>query len=42
MENKELIYKMAKRLDMVIEVWKKGIYYGKYRFIDGKLFKLKQ
>ena len=27
-ENRELIYEMAKRLDMVIEVWKKGIYFG--------------
>jgi hypothetical protein len=42
MENRELIYEMAKRLNLVIEVWKKGIYYGKYRFIDGKLFKLKE
>ena len=42
MENRELIYEMAKRLDMVIEVWKKGIYYGKYRFINGQLYKLKE
>ena len=42
MENRELIYEMAKRLDLVIEVWKKGIYHGKYRFIDGKLYKIKE
>jgi hypothetical protein len=42
MENKELIYEMAKRLDMVIEVWKKGVYCGKYRFINGQLYKLKE
>lgn len=42
MDNKELIYDMAKRLDMVIEVWKEGKYIGKYRFIDGKLHKLKE
>ena len=42
MENRELIYEMAKRLDMVIEVWKKRIYYGKYRFINGQLYKLKE
>lgn len=41
-ENRELIYEMAKRLDMVIEVWKKGIYFGKYRFINGILHKLKE
>ena len=40
-ENRELIYEMAKRLDMVIEVWKKGVYYGKYTFINGQLHKLK-
>jgi len=42
MDNKELIYKMAKRLDMIIEVWKEGMYIGKFRFIDGKLHKLKE
>ena len=42
MENRELIYEMAKRLDMVIEVWKKAVYYGKYRFINGQLYKLKE
>jgi hypothetical protein len=42
MENKELVYELAKRLDMVIEVHKKGEYQGKYRFIGNKLHKLKK
>jgi hypothetical protein len=42
MENKELVYELAKRLDMVIEVHKKGEYQGKYRFIGNKLHKLKE
>jgi hypothetical protein len=42
MENKELIYEMAKKLDMIIEVTKKGEYIGKYRFINDKLHKLKE
>ena len=42
MENRELIYEMAKRLNMVIEVWKEGKYIGKYKFIDNKLHKLKE
>ena len=42
MENRELIYEMAKRLDMIIEVWKAGKYIGKFRFINGKLHKLKE
>jgi hypothetical protein len=42
MENKELIYELAKKLDMVIEVHKKGEYQGKYRFIGNKLHKLKE
>jgi len=29
MINKELIYEMAKRLDLVIEFWKEGKYIGK-------------
>ena len=41
-ENRELIYDMAKRLDMVIEVWKEGKYIGKFRYINGKLHKLKE
>jgi hypothetical protein len=42
MENRELIYEMAKRLDMIIEVTKEGKYIGKYRFINDKLHKLKE
>lgn len=42
MDNKELIYEMAKRLDMVIEVFKNGIYQGRYKYINNKLHKLKE
>lgn len=42
MENKELIYELAKRLDMVIEVHKKNEYLGRFKFIDEKLHKLKE
>jgi hypothetical protein len=42
MENRELIYDMAKRLDMVIEVWKKGIYIGRFKYVNGVLHKLKE
>lgn len=42
MENKELIYEMAKRLNMVIEVKKGGKYIGKYKYIDNKLHKLNE
>jgi hypothetical protein len=42
MENRELIYEMAKRLDMVIEVTKKGEYIGKFKFINNKLHKLNE
>ena len=41
MENKDLVYEMARRLGMVIEVWKCGEFIGTYRFIDGKLVKIK-
>lgn len=42
MENKELIYELAKRLDMIIEVHKKGEYVGRFKFINDKLHKLKE
>lgn len=42
MQNRELIYDMSKRLDMVIEVTKKGEYIGKFRFINNKLHKLNE
>jgi hypothetical protein len=40
MENRDLVYELAKKLDMIIEVTKKGEYIGKYRFINEKLHKL--
>ena len=42
MENRELIYEMAKRLDMIIEVTREGKYIGKFRFINNKLHKLNE
>ena len=42
MENRELIYELAKRLDLIIEVTKDGKYTGKYRFINNKLHKLNE
>jgi hypothetical protein len=41
-ENRELIYDLAKKLDFIIEVKKKGEYLGKYKFINNKLHKLKE
>lgn len=37
-----MIYEMAKRLDLIIEVSKNGIYQGRYKFINDKLHKLKE
>lgn len=42
MDNKELVYKLAKRLNMIIEVWKEGKYIGKFKYINNKLHKLKE
>ena len=42
MENRELIYEMAERLDMIIEVHREGKYIGRYRFINKKLHKLNE
>ena len=42
MQNRDLIYELAKRLDMVIEVTKQDKYIGKYKFIKNKLNKLKE
>ena len=39
MENRELIYDLAKRLDLVIEVENNGVI-SYYRFIDGGLRKI--
>jgi hypothetical protein len=40
MENKELIYQLAQKLNLIIEVTKNGVI-NTYKFIDGKLYKLK-
>jgi len=42
MKNRELIYELAKKLDLIIEVTKDGKYAGKYKFINNKLHKLKE
>jgi len=42
MENRELVYEMAKRLDLIIEVTKDGKYIGKFKFVNDKLYKLKE
>jgi hypothetical protein len=42
MDNKELIYEMARRLNMIIQVEKDGKYIGKYKYIDNKLHKLNE
>lgn len=42
MENRELVYDLAKRLDLIIEVAKDNKYAGKYKFINNKLHKLKE
>lgn len=42
MENRDLVYELAKRLDMIIEVEKEGKYIGKYRFLNEKLHKLNE
>ena len=42
MENRELIYDLAKRLNLIIEVWKEGVFIGKFRFINDVLHKLKE
>ena len=42
MKNRELIYEMAKRLDLIIEVTKEGKYIGKFKFVNDKLYKLNE
>lgn len=42
MENAELVYELARRLNMIIEVTKEGKHIGNYKFIDDKLHKLKE
>lgn len=42
MENSELIYDLAKKLNLLIKVEKEGKYIGTFRYIDDKLHKLKE
>lgn len=40
MENKNNIYLLAQLLDLEFMVYKKGVLVGRYRYFDGKLFKI--
>ena len=35
-ENRDNIYKLAELLNFVIEVYRNGVFVGKYRYIDGQ------
>ena len=39
-ENRENIYKLAELLGFVIEVYKNGVFIGKYKYVDGKVTKI--
>jgi hypothetical protein len=39
-ENRKNIYKLAEVLDFVIEVYRDGVFIGKYRYINGKITKI--
>jgi hypothetical protein len=39
-ENRDNIYKLAELLNFVIEVYRNGVFVGKYRYIDGKVTKI--
>jgi hypothetical protein len=39
-KNRENIYKLAEVLDFVIEVYRDGVFIGKYRYINGKITKI--
>jgi hypothetical protein len=39
-ENRENIYKLVEVLDFVIEVYRDGVFIGKYRYINGKITKI--
>ena len=39
-ENRDKIYKLAELLDFVIEVYRNGVFIGKYKYIDGKVTKI--
>lgn len=41
MENRENIYKLAKVLNMIIEVEKGGVFIGTYKYVGDNLVKLK-
>ena len=38
-ENRDNIYKLAELLDFIIEVYRDGVFIGKYRYINGKVTK---
>ncbi len=39
-ENRDNIYKLAELLDFIIEVYRDGVFIGKYRYINGKVTKV--
>jgi hypothetical protein len=39
-ENRDNIYKLAELLDFVIEVYRNGVFIGKYKYINGKVTKI--
>jgi len=39
-KNRDSIYKLAELLDFVIEVYRDGVFIGKYRYINGKVTKV--
>jgi hypothetical protein len=39
-ENRDNIYKLAELLDFVIEVYRNGVFIGKYKYINGKVIKI--
>lgn len=39
-ENRDSIYKLAELLDFIIEVYRDGVFIGKYRYINGKVTKV--
>jgi hypothetical protein len=39
-ENRDNIYKLAELLDFVIEVYKDGVFIGKYRYINGSILQV--
>jgi hypothetical protein len=39
-ENRDNIYKLAELLGFIIEVYRDGVFVGKYRYIDRKVTKI--